>query len=65
MDFETVKWRKASRSSANGGNCVEIASTGSVVLVRDSKNPAGGHLSFPVDVFRAFVNDIRSGRDAG
>ncbi|MFC4854922.1 DUF397 domain-containing protein [Actinophytocola glycyrrhizae] len=33
-----LRWRKSSRSSGQGGNCVELAHVGAV---RDSKNPAG------------------------
>lgn len=33
-----ARWRKASRSGGEGGNCVELANVG---RVRDSKNAAG------------------------
>lgn len=39
-----LTWRKSSLSSDNG-TCVELAGLpGGLVAVRDSKNPAGGHL---------------------
>lgn len=44
MDLSTAVWRKASRSSNNGGNCVEVARVGDVVAVRDSKDPDGPKL---------------------
>lgn len=46
---ETVfgPWRKSSRS-ADQGNCVELAYTTTSGAVRDSKNPAGGHLEVPL-----------------
>ncbi|MGC4951923.1 DUF397 domain-containing protein [Actinomadura citrea] len=44
MDLSTVVWRKASRSSNNGGDCVELARGGEVVAVRDSKDPDGPKL---------------------
>ena len=31
-------WRKSTYSSANGGDCVEAASTDGVILVRDTAN---------------------------
>ena len=37
-------WRKSTYSGANGGNCVEVASTGAGVAVRDSMNPDGAVL---------------------
>jgi hypothetical protein len=41
MDLNEAQWRKASRSSDNGGHCVELASVGGIVAIRDSKNPDG------------------------
>lgn len=38
-----LKWIKASKSIF-GGACVELASAGAVILLRDSKNPSV-HLS--------------------
>lgn len=34
-------WFKSSYSSGEGGECVEVATTGGAVHVRDSKNLAG------------------------
>ncbi|NKZ09021.1 DUF397 domain-containing protein [Actinomadura latina] len=44
MDLSTAKWRKASRSSNNGGNCVELARLADTVAIRDSKDPEGPKL---------------------
>jgi Domain of unknown function (DUF397) len=41
MDLNDAVWRKASRSTENGGNCVEVAAVSEVVAVRDSKDPDG------------------------
>ncbi|WP_405882886.1 DUF397 domain-containing protein [Streptomyces sp. NBC_01136] len=35
-----LKWIKSSFSEASGNNCVEIAETGHLIAVRDSKDPA-------------------------
>ncbi|MFE4673676.1 DUF397 domain-containing protein [Streptomyces sp. NPDC056723] len=52
-----IQWRKSSYSSDQGGDCVEIAETPcAAVAVRDSKDPAGPHLTFGVGAFRAFVS---------
>ena len=48
-------WRTASYSGANGGECVEVASTADAVIVRDTKNRNGGMLSVPASAWRAFV----------
>ncbi|WBB76899.1 DUF397 domain-containing protein [Micromonospora sp. WMMD1128] len=59
MDLTGAKWRKASRSSTNGGACVEVADNlAGVVGVRDSKDPTGPALAFPTASWRAFVADV-------
>ncbi|MEU1889265.1 DUF397 domain-containing protein [Micromonospora sp. WMMD987] len=56
MDVIEPRWRTASRSSNNGGDCVEVADNlPGRVLVRDSKDRAGGTLSFTPDVWRTFI----------
>ncbi|NUR92651.1 MAG: DUF397 domain-containing protein [Nonomuraea sp.] len=53
-------WRKSS-FSAGAGECVEFkrGSTGDI-LIRDSKNPAGGVLSFTAGEWRAFLKGVRN-----
>jgi Domain of unknown function (DUF397) len=44
MDLSNVAWRRSSRSTSSGGNCVEladVAGAGGAVAVRDSKDPDG------------------------
>ncbi|MEU9827148.1 DUF397 domain-containing protein [Micromonospora chersina] len=56
MDLSRAAWRKASRSNANGGACVEVADNlPGVVAVRDSKDPSGPTLTFDPTSWRAFV----------
>jgi hypothetical protein len=56
MELNGAQWRKSSRSSGNGGNCVEVADNlSSVVGVRDSKDPTGPALVFEPAAWRAFV----------
>lgn len=54
-------WFKSSYSS-NGGDCIEVAANipGSVP-VRDSKDPEGGSLVFPLGAFAAFVAGVKDG----
>ncbi|MFY1686307.1 DUF397 domain-containing protein [Plantactinospora sp. WMMB782] len=50
-------WRTSSRSSDNGGNCVEVADNlPGRVLVRDSKDRDGGTLAFESTAWQAFVS---------
>ncbi|MFD0972431.1 DUF397 domain-containing protein [Plantactinospora endophytica] len=51
-----ARWRKSTRSSTNGGSCVEVADNlPGVVLVRDTKDRDGGTLAFEPAAWRAFV----------
>ncbi|MEV4762537.1 DUF397 domain-containing protein [Micromonospora chokoriensis] len=59
MELNGARWRKSSRSSGNGGNCVEVADNlPGVVGVRDSKDPAGPALIFAPTAWRAFVTRL-------
>ncbi|MET8281041.1 DUF397 domain-containing protein [Micromonospora sp. NPDC005174] len=57
MDMTGAQWRKSTRSSGNGGDCVEVADNlPGVVGVRDSKDQAGPALSFSSAAWRAFID---------
>jgi hypothetical protein len=58
--MEGLKWRKASRSGANGGNCLEVARAAREIAARDSKNPGGGILRFSSGEWRRFIADIKA-----
>jgi hypothetical protein len=61
-DLSQAAWRKASKSSQNGG-CVEIAANlPGVTALRDSKRPEGGAHVVPRAVFAAFLTDLKAGR---
>jgi hypothetical protein len=55
-----LSWHKSSYSGSNGGQCIEVAASGGV-LVRDSKNPDGGRLVVSARVWREFAARIKSG----
>lgn len=59
-DLSKATWRRSSRSSGTA-NCVEVATTGSAVGIRDSKDPDGPVLVLPAASWTHFVTAIRSG----
>jgi hypothetical protein len=60
MNERVLEWRKSRFSPS--ANCVEVARPqGSlVVLIRDSKQPNGARLQFPVANFDAFLRTATS-----
>ncbi|WP_444951332.1 DUF397 domain-containing protein [Micromonospora ureilytica] len=61
MDMSDARWRTATRSSNNGGACVEVADNlPGRVLVRDSKDRDGGTLTFAPTAWTAFVREVRT-----
>ncbi|MFC9969990.1 DUF397 domain-containing protein [Spirillospora sp. NPDC127200] len=60
MDLSKATWRKASRSTANGGNCVEVASVPGTVAIRDSKDPSGPRLLIDRTTFGRFANSLKN-----
>lgn len=54
-----MNWRKSSYSSDNGGECVETASGGGFVVVRDTTNRDGGALSFTARAWREFLGGLK------
>lgn len=62
MDLTGVRWRKASQSGNNGGNCVEVASNlPGVVAIRDSKDQHGPVLAFTSAEWEAFTTGVKDG----
>jgi Domain of unknown function (DUF397) len=57
-----VTWRKASYSSTNGGDCIELGEgLVDVTPVRDSKDPHGPALLFTTEAVASFVAAVKSG----
>jgi hypothetical protein len=61
IDLAQAAWRKSSHSGGyeGGSNCVEVASPGGVIAVRDSKDPDRHALAFAAGEWRAFVAGIK------
>ncbi|MFE3459156.1 DUF397 domain-containing protein [Nocardiopsis aegyptia] len=55
----TLHFRKSSYSQPTGGNCVEVADLPSGAAVRDSQNPAAGHLEVPPAEWSALLATVR------
>jgi Domain of unknown function (DUF397) len=63
MDLSRADWRKASYSSTNGGDCVDVArNLPGAVAVRDSKDPAALVLAFSPPEWAAFTTRIKAGQ---
>ena len=57
----SLNWRKSARS-VNNGNCTEVASTDGIVVVRDSTDQAGTHITYSAATWRNFGQSVRQGR---
>jgi Domain of unknown function (DUF397) len=60
MDLSRISWRKASYSSGNGGDCVEVGIASRIVAVRDSKNPDGPKLAFTPGSWHRFIRRAKT-----
>jgi Domain of unknown function (DUF397) len=60
-DLSRAMWRKSSRSNGSGGACVEIASVGPAIAVRDSKDPDGAKLVFTLGAWEEFTRGVKAG----
>ena len=61
MDMN-LQWRKATYSSSNGGNCIEVATADRTVAVRDSKDPDGPRLAFEARAWQVFAAKLKGKR---
>jgi len=54
-------WIKSSRNTSGSDNCVEVRITGDATGLRDSKNPAGEHLTLTPVAFATLLSRVRAG----
>jgi hypothetical protein len=59
LGWEDANFRKSSFSGASGGNCVQIARSGELFGMRDSKNPVGPVLALTIERGDAFLTSIK------
>lgn len=52
------QWRKSSHSGS-GSNCVEVACGDGTMAIRDSKQPAAGHLTLPTPSVQALLTLLK------
>lgn len=57
--LDNATWRK-SRYSGQNGTCVEVATLGSLVGVRDSKSIQTGQLTLATNEFRSLINAAKA-----
>lgn len=59
MEVSKIVWRKSTRSTSTGGECIELAALPGGVGIRDSKDPDGPKLLVGRDEFAALVASLK------
>ena len=59
MERDSADWRKSTYSGNNGGQCVEVGTAVSVVVVRDTTDRAGAVLAVPAGAWRTLLAEVR------
>jgi hypothetical protein len=60
VEVLAANWRKASRSVGNGA-CVEVATAGPQVLVRDSVDSSGPAIAYAPGAWQGFIDSAKLG----
>ena len=60
LEVSDLQWRTARRSAGNGA-CVQVAPANGQIAIRDSKDPDGPTLNYPVRAFRLFLDATKNG----
>jgi hypothetical protein len=62
MESMSATWRKSSYSGSGGGECIEVGTIASTVLVRDTKDHGHGPvLAFAPRAWEAFAAKVKQG----
>lgn len=57
-DLSRADWRRSKYSGSNG-NCVEVGTDGTAVLVRDTRDREGGTLAFTPGAWASFAASLK------
>ncbi len=64
IDLSRAAWQKSTYSN-NGGACVEVASNlPGIIAVRDSKDPGGPVLIFPLHEWQSFAKGMKAAQSS-
>ena len=58
---DDIQWIMSSRSTGNGGSCVEARRHDGWIEVRNSKNPAAGSVQFTAEEWDSFLFGAKRG----
>jgi hypothetical protein len=58
---ESTDWIMSSRSTGNGGSCVQARRRDGLIEVRNSKNPSAGTVRFTVEEWDSFLFGAKNG----
>jgi hypothetical protein len=61
MNDGSVGWIISSRSTGNGGSCVQARRHAGLIEVRNSKAPAGGTVRFTTEEWASFLDGAKKG----
>jgi hypothetical protein len=56
-----VRWIMSSRSTGNGGSCVQARRHAGVIEVRNSKSPEAGTVKFTLEEWDSFLDGAKKG----
>ena len=58
---DNTQWIMSSRSTGNGGSCVQARRHEGLVEVRNSKNPGAGTVRFTIEEWDSFLDGAKKG----
>ena len=57
-------WRKSTHSDANGGDCIEVAST-DVIMIRDTTNRGDVVMTVRAEAWQSFIASLKQATAIG